>query len=172
MRFIAAAILLATGLAGCQTLEQSRQTAQEICSESGLRPGTKAFRACVTSHYRQERRQADAAAGALVVGATAGLVGAALVAEERSARYDRRGYYGGSGYYGTGGYGYGPAHYGSPQPHLRGHRRYADLGGRGRQLRCLGLLAGSPAKAGGRPGNGLMQRPVGPFDRVNRSGLT
>ncbi len=127
MRFIAAAILLATGLAGCQTLEQSRQTAQEICSESGLRPGTKAFRACVTSHYRQERRQADAAAGALVAGATAGLVGAALVAEERSARYDRRGYYGGSGYYGvsgyygTGGYGYGPAYYGSPQPYVRGN---------------------------------------------------
>lgn len=103
MRFIAAATLLAIGLAGCQTLEQSRQTAQEICSESGLRPGTKAFRACVTSHYRQERRQADAAAGALVAGATAGLVGAAIIAEERSSRYDRRGYYGGSAYYGTGG---------------------------------------------------------------------
>lgn len=127
MRLIITAALVATGLAGCQTLEQSRRSADEVCSGSGLRAGTRSFRTCVSSHIRQERRQADAAAGALVMGATAGLVGAAIVAEERSARYDRRGYYGGSGYYAGSGYyrepgyyPYGPVYYGSPQPYLRG----------------------------------------------------
>ncbi|WNJ93536.1 hypothetical protein [Bosea sp. 685] len=119
MRLIAAALLLATGLAGCQTMEQSRRSADELCSESGLRPGTRPFRNCVSSRYREERRQADAAAGALVVGATAGLVGAAIVADERSYRYDRRGFYGEPGYFGQPGYPYGPG-YDSPQPYLRG----------------------------------------------------
>ena len=120
MRLIAAALLLTTGLAGCQTMEQSRRTAQEICSETGLRPGTRAFRSCVSSRYRIERREADAAAGALVVGATAGVIGAAVVAEERSVRYDRRGYYAGPGYYEPRGYPYSTGFYGSPQPYLRG----------------------------------------------------
>lgn len=125
MRLIAATVLfatgvVATGLAGCQTMEQSRRSADELCSDSGLRPGTRNFRACVSSHYREERRQSDAAAGALVVGATAGLVGAAIVADEGSARYDRRGYYGGSGYYAPRGSPYDTGFYGSPPPYLRG----------------------------------------------------
>lgn len=120
MRLIVTAALVATGLAGCQTMEQSRRSADELCSESGLKPGTRNFRNCVSSRFREERRQSDAAAGALVMGATAGLVGAAIVADERSARYDGRGYYGGPVYYEPRGYPYSTGFYGSPQPYLRG----------------------------------------------------
>ncbi|WP_199084382.1 hypothetical protein [Bosea sp. ASV33] len=124
MRSIAAAALfatgvVATGLAGCQTMEQPRRGADELCSESGLRPGTRSFRTCVSSHYGEERRQSDAAAGAQVVGATAGLGGVATVAEG-SARFDRRGYYGGSAYYAARGSPYDTGFYGNPQPYLRG----------------------------------------------------
>lgn len=52
--------------------------------------------------------------------ATAGLVGAAIVADEGSARYDQRGYYGGSGYYAPRGSPYDTGFYGSPPPYLRG----------------------------------------------------
>lgn len=106
MRTIVITAILATGLAGCQTLEQSQANADDVCRQSGFRPTTRSYQNCVAANMRQDRRQSDAATGAVVAGATAGLIGAALVAESRSSRYYDRGYYGG-GYYGGPGYGRG-----------------------------------------------------------------
>lgn len=110
MRTLIITAILATGLAGCQTLEQSQANADVVCQQSGLRTTTRSYQNCVAANIRQDRRQSDAATGAVVAGATAGLIGAALVAENRSSRYYDRGYYGrgygGRGYYrGRAGYG-------------------------------------------------------------------
>ncbi len=107
MRILVLTALLATGLAGCQTMEQSQAGAGDVCQASGYREGTRAYRNCVSTHMHQDRRESDAAAGAVVAGAAAGLVGGALVAESRS--YEDRGYYG-RGYDG----GYGRSYYGGP----------------------------------------------------------
>ncbi|WP_054142020.1 hypothetical protein [Bosea sp. AAP35] len=114
MRTLIITAILATGLAGCQTLEQSQANADVVCQQSGFRPTTRSYQNCVAANIRQDRRQSDAATGVVVAGATAGLIGAALVADSRSSRYYDRGYYG----RGYGGRGYNRNYYGG-----RGYRR-------------------------------------------------
>ncbi|NIX76549.1 hypothetical protein [Microvirga terricola] len=66
-------------LAGCQTTEQSMANAQSVCSESGLRPGTKTYERCVNASYRNNVAQSNAAANQAAVGAAAGVVGGAVL---------------------------------------------------------------------------------------------
>jgi hypothetical protein len=106
MRHLIVIPVLALGLAGCQTPEQSLASAETICQQSGFRPGTKSFNNCVGSTYRENRAESQATSNAVVAGATAGLVGGAVVAASTP------GYYYGPGYYGPGYY--GPRYYGGP----------------------------------------------------------
>src|SRR3954466_15535597 len=65
MRFvlvIGALGALGLSLAGCQTAEQSMANAQNVCMESGLRPGTRAYSRCTNASYRNNVAQSNAAA--------------------------------------------------------------------------------------------------------------
>lgn len=111
----ALAALAASALAGCQTPEQSLMSAQDMCAASGYRPGTKTFNRCVQTAYRDNRMEAQAANNAVLAGATAGLVGGAVVA---ATTYPGGYYYGPGPYYGGPyyrpryyGYGYGGGPY-------------------------------------------------------------
>jgi hypothetical protein len=85
------------GLSGCQTVQESQQSAEITCQNSGLAPGTKAFRRCVNANFNQNRANSDAAASAVAAGVVTGaLVGAAVA----DPYYGRGYYYGGCGYYG------------------------------------------------------------------------
>jgi len=99
--FVAAGLgaVLAIALAGCQTPQQAADNAAYACQAAGLRPGSARFERCVNANYAQNRRQNDAAAGALTAGVVSGaVVGAALAGPGP--------YYGyGYGYYD---YGYHP----------------------------------------------------------------
>lgn len=66
-------------LAGCQTAEQSMSSAQSVCSESGLRPGTATYQRCVNASYRNNVAQSNAAANQAAVGAAAGVIGGAVI---------------------------------------------------------------------------------------------
>jgi hypothetical protein len=90
------------GLSGCQTVQESQQSAEITCQNSGYRPGTAAYRRCVNANFQQNRANSDAAANAVAAGAAAGVVTGALVgAAVSDPYYYHRGYYyGGCGYYG------------------------------------------------------------------------
>lgn len=100
-RFIAIAAVAAS-LAGCQTVEQSQANAHDVCSASGLRTNTRAYARCINANVRRDQQQNDAVAGAVVAGAAAGILGAAIIAGSNDRYYYgrpyRRGYYR-SGYY-------------------------------------------------------------------------
>ena len=113
MRAIILVAALTAGLAGCQTVEESAASAEFVCQQSGLRPGTNAYGRCVNASYAQNRQQAEQAANAVALGAAAGLIGGAVVA---SSTYNN-GYYYGPGYYG------GPRNYGGAR-YYGGYRRY------------------------------------------------
>jgi hypothetical protein len=66
-------------LAGCQTAEQSMVNAENVCIESGLKPGTKAYARCTNANYRNNVAQSNAAASQVAVGAAAGVIGGAVV---------------------------------------------------------------------------------------------
>lgn len=100
LRSLATASVLAVSLAGCQTPEQSMMSAQDLCVDSGYRPGTRTYNRCVRGAYAENRRDAQAASNAVAAGAVAGLVGGAVVAASTAPVY-------GPGYYG-----YGPRYYG------------------------------------------------------------
>ncbi len=102
VRSLAVAGLLAISLAGCQTPEQSMMSAQDLCVDSGYRPGTRTYNRCVQGAYAENRRDAQAASNAVAAGAVAGLVGGAVVAASTAPVYGP-GYY---GYYGPRPYGY------------------------------------------------------------------
>ena len=76
-----ALILGATALilAGCQTAEQSMANAESVCSESGLRPGTKNYERCRNANYRNNVAQSNAAANQVAVGTAVRVVGGAVV---------------------------------------------------------------------------------------------
>jgi hypothetical protein len=108
-------LALGFGLSGCQTVEQSQQSAQITCQNQGLAPGSSAYNRCVGATYNQNRANADAANNAVAAGAAAGLVGGALVGAAAAGPY-----YGGYGY----GYGYHPYGWG----YGYGYRRCAYYG--------------------------------------------
>jgi hypothetical protein len=108
MRLVLLAALLAVPLAGCQTPEQSLASAENICVQSGFRPGTKSYQNCVNGNYAANRQASQQTADAVAAGAAAGLVGGAVVAASTPGYYYGPGpYYGpawGPRYYGYGGY--------------------------------------------------------------------
>ena len=71
--------LVGLGLAGCQSTEQSMASAQSVCLEAGLRPGTKAFERCTNASFRNNVAQSNAAANQAVAGAAIGVLGGAAI---------------------------------------------------------------------------------------------
>lgn len=63
--------------------------AQNVCLESGLKPGTKAYARCTDANYRNNVAQSNAAASQVAVGTAAGVIGGAVV----GAAASRPGYY-------------------------------------------------------------------------------
>ncbi|MBD2746249.1 hypothetical protein IC232_05995 [Microvirga sp. BT688] len=76
-----AIILGATALvlAGCQTAEQSMSSAESVCRETGLKPGTATYTRCVNAGYRNNVAQSNAAANQAAAGAAVGVVGGAVL---------------------------------------------------------------------------------------------
>ncbi|WP_210483932.1 hypothetical protein [Microvirga antarctica] len=88
---------VALSLAGCQTAEQSLASAQAVCMDAGLRPGTTAYGRCTNATYQQNVANSNATANAVAVGAAAGIIGGAVIAAESRPYYG--GYYRPYGYY-------------------------------------------------------------------------
>lgn len=93
--------LAASGLAGCQSVQESATNAAVTCEAAGLRPGTRRFERCQGVNFAQNRAQASQAEAAVATAAAAGVLGGALVGVAAS-----RPYY------------YGPAYY-PPYPYYR-----------------------------------------------------
>jgi hypothetical protein len=89
MRFFITMGVIALALGGCQTTEQSLYSAEAVCAEAGMRPGTQSYQRCVNANYRQNVANSNATANAVAVGAAAGLLGGAVIAA------NSRPYYGG-----------------------------------------------------------------------------
>jgi hypothetical protein len=89
-----AGALAAVGLAlaGCQTAEQSMSNAQNVCIESGLKPGTRAYARCTDANYRNNVAQSNAAATQVAVGTAAGVIGGAVVGAAAHPGYYCRGW--------------------------------------------------------------------------------
>lgn len=96
MRVLIIAGVLAAGLAGCQTVEQSAAEADTVCLDAGHRPGTRAFERCRSDVFQSFRRSNAQASNAVAAGVVAGAVGGAVIAASSRRHY---GYYG-CGYYG------------------------------------------------------------------------
>ncbi|WP_332684516.1 hypothetical protein [Bosea sp. (in: a-proteobacteria)] len=98
MRALIIAGVLAAGLAGCQTVEQSAAEADTVCIDAGHRPGTRAFERCRSDVFQSFRRSNAQASNAVAAGVVAGAVGGAVIAASSRSRYYGYGY--GCGYYG------------------------------------------------------------------------
>src|SRR5690349_13044882 len=96
MRFsyILGAVAVGLSLAGCQTAEQSMASAESVCMESGLKPGTKGYARCTNANYRNNVAQSNAAASQVAAGAAIGVLGGAAVgaASARHPYYYCRGW--------------------------------------------------------------------------------
>jgi hypothetical protein len=80
---------LGLSLAGCQTAEQSMANAQNVCVESGLRPGTRAYSRCTNANYRNNVAQSNAAANQVAAGAAVAAIGGAAIAASAQPYYCR-----------------------------------------------------------------------------------
>jgi hypothetical protein len=87
MRVVLLAALLALPLAACQTPEQSFASAENVCLQTGYRPGTRAYQNCVNGNYAANRQASQQTANAVAAGAAAGLVGGAVVAASTRPGY-------------------------------------------------------------------------------------
>lgn len=86
MFFIVGAVALA--LAGCQSAEQSYQSAKDTCIAAGLKVGTARYNKCVNAAYSSNRRQAQDATNAAAAGVAAAAIGGALIgASTRRSNY-------------------------------------------------------------------------------------
>ena len=72
MRVVLTIAAVGLALAGCQTTEQSLASAESVCLQAGLRPGTTAYGRCMNASYQQNVANSNAAANAVAVGAAAG----------------------------------------------------------------------------------------------------
>lgn len=99
MRAIVIAGLLAVGLAGCQTAQESMADAEVTCESQGFRPGTRAYNQCRSANYVENRRASNEAGSAVAAGVAAGVVGGAIAASASRPYYRRGYYYGGPGYW-------------------------------------------------------------------------
>ncbi len=93
MRAVVIAGILAIGLAGCQTAQESMADAEVTCEAQGFRPGTRAYQQCRSANYVENRRASNETASAVTAGVAAGVIGGAI-AGAASRPYYRRGYYG------------------------------------------------------------------------------
>jgi hypothetical protein len=78
-------------------------SANDVCRQSGLRPGTQSFARCVSGNYQENRRISQETSNAVAAGVVAGVVGGAIIGAS-SRPYYGRGYYYRRGYYAPGYY--------------------------------------------------------------------
>ncbi|MGV1761803.1 hypothetical protein ACQZ6F_33130 [Rhizobium sp. A22-96] len=92
---LASLLVTAILLSGCQSSQQSLDSAYASCDRIGLRPGTMEYRRCTQNIYAENRQKADQAAAAVAVGVAAGAVGAYAISEasKKKDRKDRDRYY-------------------------------------------------------------------------------
>lgn len=76
-------------LSGCQSSQESMNSAYVTCDNSGLRPGSWQHERCTRNVYAENRRKSDQAASAVAVGVAAGAIGAYAISEA-SKKKDRR----------------------------------------------------------------------------------
>ncbi|WP_439496452.1 hypothetical protein [Bosea sp. (in: a-proteobacteria)] len=94
MRSLIVVGLLAAGLAGCQTAQESMADAEVTCESQGFRPGTRAYQQCRSANYVENRRSSNETASAVAGGVAAGVIGGAIIGSAARGPYYRRGYYG------------------------------------------------------------------------------
>ncbi len=90
--------MAATVLSGCQSSQQSLNSAYVTCDRTGLRPGSLEYQRCTQSVFEDNRQKSNEAATALAVGVAAGAVGAYALSEaskkddkdDRDRRWERR----------------------------------------------------------------------------------
>lgn len=78
MAFSLVATLL---LSGCQSSQQSMNSAYVTCDRAGLRLGTYDYQRCTQGVYEENRQKANQAASAVAVGVAAGAIGAYAISE-------------------------------------------------------------------------------------------
>ncbi|NLS01052.1 hypothetical protein HGP17_29830 [Rhizobium sp. P38BS-XIX] len=85
----------AVTLSGCQSPQQSLDSAYASCDRIGLRPGSMEYRRCTQNIYAENRQKSDQAAAAVAVGVAATAVGAYAISEasKKKDRRDRDRYY-------------------------------------------------------------------------------
>lgn len=98
MRKFIAAGAIAAALAGCQTPQESLNSATDVCIASGFRPGTTSYARCVNGNYQENRRVSQETGNAVAAGVAAGVIGG-VVAGAVARPYYGRGYYRGYGWY-------------------------------------------------------------------------
>lgn len=98
MRKFIVAGAIAAALAGCQTPQESLNSATDVCLASGFRPGTTSYSRCVNGNYQENRRVSQETGNAVAAGVAAGVIGG-VVAGAVSRPYYGRGYYRGYGWY-------------------------------------------------------------------------
>ncbi|BCP52987.1 hypothetical protein K32_16040 [Kaistia sp. 32K] len=84
------AVATAVLVSGCQSSQQSMDSAYVTCANSGIRPGSWEHERCTRNVYEENRRKADQAAAAVAVGVAAGAVGAYAISQAEKDRKDRR----------------------------------------------------------------------------------
>lgn len=62
-------------------------SAQSVCQETGLKPGTRTYERCVNASYRNNVAQSNTAANQAAAGAAVGVIGGAVVGAAVSRPY-------------------------------------------------------------------------------------
>lgn len=94
MKTMLALTVMATVLiTGCQSSQQSLNSAYNTCDRTGLRPGSWEYQRCTQSIYEENRHKADQAAAAVAVGVAAGAVGAYAISQASKKRDKNDRYY-------------------------------------------------------------------------------
>jgi outer membrane lipoprotein SlyB len=78
----------ALSMAGCQSAQQSMDSAYVTCASSGMQPGSWQHERCTRNVYAENQRKSDEAAAAVAVGVAAGAVGAYAISQ--AAKDDRK----------------------------------------------------------------------------------
>ena len=84
MLTLSAALLIS----GCQSAQQSMDSAYVTCADAGAPPGSWQHERCTRNVYAENRRKSDEAAAAVAVGVAAGAVGAYAISQ--AAKDDRK----------------------------------------------------------------------------------
>ncbi len=76
-------------LSGCQSPQQSMNSAYATCNRTGLRPGSWEYQNCTQSIYNENRQKSDQAAAAVAVGVAAGAIGAYAISEASKKKKEK-----------------------------------------------------------------------------------